>query len=143
MYFSLFHSHLLYGHLIFSTANKTQLNRIFILQKKAIRISTGADRLEHTEQLFNCLCILPFPKLIIESRHKFMHPITYNYCQSYFNNTWTRNQQRERGHELRNREEYHLPRLDYEFTRHMPIYTIPREWNQLGDIRFHYNRTTF
>ncbi len=71
-----------------------------------------------------------------------MHSITYNYCHSSFNNTWTRNHQHERGHELRNREEYQLPRINYEFTRRMPLYTLPKEWNQLGDIRFHYNRTT-
>ncbi len=143
MYFSLFHSHLLYGLLIICSANKTQINRITVLQKKAVRILAGVDRLEHTEQIFNRLQILPFPKLIVETRLKFMHSITYNYCHHSFNNIFLRNQHRERGYELRNRDEYQLPMVNYESTRRMPIYAMPKEWNQLGDVRFHHNRSTF
>ena len=54
-----------------------------------------------------------------------------------------RNQHRERGYELRNRDEYQLPMINYEFTRRMPIYAMPNEWNQLGDVRFYHNRSTF
>ncbi len=39
LYFSLFHSHLLYCLLITSSAQKTQINRIIIMQKKQSQLS--------------------------------------------------------------------------------------------------------
>ncbi len=72
-----------------------------------------------------------------------MQVVTFNYCHESFNSTWIRNEQRERGYLLRNTEEYQLPKINLEFTRRMPLYTLPYEWNKLGDIRFQRNREIF
>jgi hypothetical protein len=58
------------------------------------------------------------------------------------NDTWTKNNQSENGHNLRNDNNYILPALRIEFFKKIPLYSLPAEWNAAGDIRFH-NRTTF
>ena len=72
-----------------------------------------------------------------------MHAVTFNYCHISFNTVWTKNENRDLGYLLRNANEYQLPRVKIEVTRRMPIYTLPDEWNRLGDARFHRNRETF
>ncbi len=72
-----------------------------------------------------------------------MHAIVFNYNHISFNNVWIKNENRERGHLLRNSEEFQLPPVNLEFMRRMPYYTLPKEWNNLGDVRFQSNRTTF
>ncbi len=72
-----------------------------------------------------------------------MHAVTFNYCHESFASTWIRNEQRERGYLLRNAEEYQLPKINLEFMRRMPLYTLSYELNKLGDIRFQRNRETF
>ncbi len=142
LYYSLFHSHLLYGIIVTSCATKGLINRITTLQKKAVRILCNETNLAHTEPLFNKLQILTFPNLILEAKLKFMHAITINYSHSSFDNVWQKNEQRERGYLLRNADEFQLPRVNHEQIRRMPLYTLPKEWNRLGDIRYHSNRET-
>ena len=33
--------------------------------------------------------------------------------------------------------------LSIEFVKQQPIYSLPNEWNALGDLRFQHNMTTF
>ena len=72
-----------------------------------------------------------------------MHPIVFNYNHPSFNNVWRRNVVRETGHLLRNRDEFEIPAVNLELIRRMPIYTLPKAWNSLGEIRSQANRTTF
>ena len=57
LYYSLFHCHLSYGISIWGVANKTLLEKVFLLQKKAIRAITKSDFLAHTDPLFKKLRI--------------------------------------------------------------------------------------
>ena len=63
-----------------SCASQSALKSIAILQKKAIRTISNAKYNEHTPPLFAMLRILPFDKIIQESKLKFMHSVKYNYC---------------------------------------------------------------
>ena len=58
LYFSLFHSHLTYGLLVWGLANTSLTNKILLLQKRAIRVVAKADFLAHTDPLFHSLKIL-------------------------------------------------------------------------------------
>ncbi|XP_050509197.1 uncharacterized protein LOC114345645 [Diabrotica virgifera virgifera] len=62
-YFSLFHSHLSYGLILWG--NSTNALQIFRMQKKAIRILAGVSNLEHCRPLFIKLKIMPLPTLLI------------------------------------------------------------------------------
>ena len=60
LYFSLFHSIITYGILIWGSSSKSFLNQILVVQKKTIRVICGKDRYFHTKPLFLRLNILNF-----------------------------------------------------------------------------------
>ena len=93
LYYSLFHSHLLYCNLIFTCTSQSNINRVSILQKKAIRAITNSTYNYHTAPLFLTLKILPFQKIINLNKSLFMHSIHYKYANSSFNDVWTLNNQ--------------------------------------------------
>jgi hypothetical protein len=69
--------------------------------------------------------------------------IEFNYAPSAFANTWTKNNERNIGHELRNDNDYVLTYPRIEFFLKIPIYSLLAAWNAAGDLRFYQNRTTF
>ena len=58
VYFSLFYSFILYGSLAWQFTSKTNLNRVFILQKKCLRIITFSFYKDHSNPLFKDLKLL-------------------------------------------------------------------------------------
>jgi hypothetical protein len=72
-----------------------------------------------------------------------MHAIAYNYNIESFNNIWMTNQQRNLDMNLRNTNDFILPTVRRENFRRFPIYSLPLEWNLLGDVKLQRNRTTF
>ena len=58
LYLSLLLPYLNYGNVIWASADKTNLNSLVILQKKAIRIICKVKYFDHTEPLFKSLEIL-------------------------------------------------------------------------------------
>jgi hypothetical protein len=79
LYFALINSHLTYCPIILNCTSKNKMNRIFKIQKKAIRIITKSAFNDHTA-LFIQHNILPFEKLIEQAKLLFMHGIEYNYA---------------------------------------------------------------
>ena len=55
VYFSLFYSFILYGSLAWQFTSKTNLNRVFILQKKCLRIISFSFYKDHSNPLFKDL----------------------------------------------------------------------------------------
>jgi hypothetical protein len=144
LYFSLFHSHLLYCSNIFGCTSQSNINKILVLQKKAIRIMTMSSYSAHTGPLFLSNNILPFDKLLSFNKLMFMHSVAYNYAPPAFDNTWMINAERNTGHHLRNQDFFTLPNVRIEQFRKFPLYALPLEWNNLSDnIRLQHNRTTF
>ena len=143
LYFALFHSHLLYCITITGCATKTRLDKIKILQKKPIRLISGANYNDHTEELFLNLNILQFEKLLQQSRLIFMHSIYYNYAHCSFNGVWSKNSDINPELNLRNKDDFKLPPLNIEIFRKIPIYSFAVEWNNLGDSSFQPNQITF
>lgn len=143
LYYALVHSHLTYCPIILSCTSKSNINRIIKVQKKAIRVITHSRYNDHTAPLFAGLSILPFDKIIEQSKLLFMHSIEYNYAPKAFASTWQKNSERNIGHELRNENDYYLPHPRLEFFRKIPLYSLPAAWNDAGDIRLQHNRTTF
>jgi hypothetical protein len=144
LYFSLIHSHLLYCINITSCTTQSNINRISKLQKKAIRIISNVNSTTHTENLFKNLGILPFEKLITQSRLHLMHSIVNNYCPNSFLNIFSTNATRNNGHTLRNDNEFILPHHRIELFKKMPLYTLPLLWNNLKiELKAQTNKTTF
>ena len=72
-----------------------------------------------------------------------MHSIRYGYAPESFNDVWNLNANRDHDYQLRNNNEFALPAPRIEFVKKQPIYTLPNEWNSLGDSRFQRNAVTF
>jgi hypothetical protein len=72
-----------------------------------------------------------------------LHTVRYNYNIESFNHLWQTNHQRNLDMDLRNANEFILPPVCRELFRKFPIYSLPWEWNQLGDSKLQRNRTTY
>ena len=73
IYFSLIYFHILYGIIFWSYASKTERNKVFIIQKKIIRIISNSNRLDHLELLFKRLNILQLYDLRRFEMSKFVY----------------------------------------------------------------------
>ena len=58
VYFSIFYSHLIYGCLVWQYTMQQNLNKLFVLQKRCIRLITFSRFDEHSEILFKSLELL-------------------------------------------------------------------------------------
>lgn len=67
-YFALFHSHINYGTLLWG--NSCYADKIFRLQKRAVRIVAGLGFRDHCKPAFKNLKIMPLPSLYILLCHK-------------------------------------------------------------------------
>jgi len=143
LYFALFHSHLTYCPIITGCANKTNLDKIATLQKKIIRIVTNSSYRAHSQPLFSQLKILPFFKLIEQSKLLFMHSIHFKYAPLTFKDTWLKNDSRNLSQQLRNSDQYIIPRPKTSSFTRFPLTSLPLSWNNAGDFKYHSNRTTF
>jgi hypothetical protein len=143
LYFSLFHCHLLYCPIILSITSQSNINRVFKLQKKAIRIISNANSNAHANPLFYQNGILPLERIIDYSKMMFMHTVAFNYNLDSFTNVWLKNDQRNIDINLRNSNDFILPMVHRESFRKCPLYSLPLSWNQAGDIKLQRNRCTF
>jgi hypothetical protein len=114
LYYSLFHSHLIYAVQVWSSTAPSIIKELVKKQKQAIRIIHNAAYNAHTESLFKKSSILPLPLLAEFFKIQFMHHYKFNLLPISFNNTWISNLERRRRGDieqfmLRNDEEYYVP----------------------------------
>ena len=94
IYYSLIHSHFVYGIHTWSCSNPGSISKLFLKQKMAIRIINNATFNAHTEPLFKKLNILPLSKLIDFFKLQFMQRFTLREIPSSFYTTWVKNEER-------------------------------------------------
>lgn len=132
-----------YGAPLFVGAYENAIKPIITLQKHAVRIISGANRLDHTFNLFKNLEILRFDKLIKYHASIFMFDYKNGLLPENFNNTWKTNFDIN-GRDLRNREDYYIRPLNREFLKRLPLFKLPDIWNTLNqDIKNIDNRKVF
>jgi hypothetical protein len=128
IYYALFHSHLNYATLIWSSATENLLKEIQVKQKAAIRIIAKCKYNEHTEPYFKMLDILPLNDLIFYSRAQFMFLYARNHTPRLLCDTWTKNENRG-GMQLRNQSEFKIPFSRISLVERMPYITLPSTWS--------------
>ena len=143
IYHSLFHSHLNYCSTILACTSKSNTDRIFKLQKKAVRIITNSTFNAHTDPIFSRLNILPLQTIIYQSNLYLMHSIYHKYAPSSLCNLFPTNVDRAHNYELRNVDDYSLPRIRYTYLRNFPFYQLPKTWNEAGLFKLHENPIIF
>ena len=143
LYFALIHSHLSYCPIILNCTSKTNINKLFKVQKKAVRIITKSAYNAHTNDLFLQLRILPLEQIIKKSQLTFMHSIFYQYTPVSFENVWQTHNQANNNYNLRNANDFILPNPRIEQFKKMPIYSLPLTLNSAGLLTSYENQTTF
>ena len=72
-----------------------------------------------------------------------MHSIYYQYAPSSFADTWSTLSQLQPELNLRNSHNFYLSFPRIELFKKLPLYSLPSNWNDLGDLRFQPNKFTF
>jgi hypothetical protein len=147
LYFSLIHCHFNYAIEIWSCASTSIINKLYLLQKNAIRIISHAKYNAHTEPLFKKLNILKLPDLINVAKVKFMHNFVYNKLPSSFHDTWICNRMRRLRaqpveenarevnavpYQLRNEDDIYEPLARSDQVSKFPLFNYPKIWNALS-----------
>jgi Reverse transcriptase (RNA-dependent DNA polymerase) len=143
LYFATIHAHLTYCPIIFSVSSKTNINSLYIMQKKAVRIISNVNYREHTAPLFIENNILPLNLIIKQAMLLLMHSIRYNFCPRSFDDMCTRTNPDNAAYELRYVNEFDVPRARIELFKRIPLFTLPTEWNLCNELRFYQNPMTF
>ena len=90
IYHAIFSSHLMYGAQVWSSRLLSVNERIFRLQKSAMRIMTFSDFQAHSEPLFKELSILKFQHSIDIANCLFVYDYLHNNLPTAFVKTFTR-----------------------------------------------------
>ena len=152
MYYSLVHSHLIYGIQIRSSGSSTNITNLFKLQKKAIRLVHSVPYNSHTESLFKSSNLLPLPILVDFFRLQFMHQFTHGHLPISFLDTWTSNADRlalagfgRANYNLRNSEDLYTPYCRTAALERHPLFLFPRLWTEFNElsIKFIRDKTEF
>lgn len=119
IYDSLINSYLNYGILCWGL----RPNRLFKLQKKAVRIITGSRNKAHTDPLFKKLNILKLDDIIIRKLYKFYFRYVKNHLPQYFINNM-KIVQVSHQHNTRH-SRYLIPRVQHKYAEYSIRYQIP------------------
>jgi hypothetical protein len=134
LYYSLFHCHLTYAIEIWSSTSPSFLQPLITKQKAAIQIIAKKKYNDHTEPLFKSLSIPPLPDLITLFNLKLFYSFHFNYIPKAFINTWIAVRQKRTDHtdnftDLRNDNDYYIPRYRTDMISRMPLFNLPKLWN--------------
>jgi hypothetical protein len=143
LYFAMVHSHLSYCLNIYGCANTTNLQRLRIKQKEAIRVICNAGYRDHTKQLFKIQKILPLDEMIKFANLKFLHRYIHNKLPLSFNDTWVFNRDRNINRVLRNANELFIPAHHFATLKRLPLFTFPRLWNEEEDRKFSVSHSSY
>ena len=131
LYFSLILPYLNYGILAWGNTHQTLLDKLLLLQKKALRIICRVPPRSHSDPLFTKLRILKIKDLYFFQLGQFMFNYNANSLPRIFNSMFPRNQSFH-NYPTRRSNEYHLPLLRTLLAQKTFIYTGPRFWNSLS-----------
>ena len=130
VYKKLFESHLHFGSIVWGCAKPNILNKIEILQKKAIRHVCNLKYNSHTSEYFKKLSYLKLYDLISFNQAIFMHKYTNNKLPFSFNNMLTTVAD---SHRRYRDDDYNfiLPFINYNNLHHFPTPRLVYNWNNL------------
>ena len=118
--------YLTYCNIIWGKCALYLLQKMFLLQKRAIRIITKSPYLAHTEVLFKKLRILNIHDLHSYFAASFMFSYLKNFVPDTFKDFFTLNVNR---YETRNSNNFYIPNYRHNFSRSMIRYKGPELWN--------------
>lgn len=143
LYYAMIHPHLLYCLPIYACTTANNITMLEKMQKKAIRTITKSQYNAHTAPLFKALGILPLKHLIDYTQILLTHSIYHKYSPPALHNTWITNGTRLDNHTLRNADDLFIPLARTDQIKRLPLFALPRLWNDFYEQKFTPNPTTF
>ena len=130
MYYSFVYPYFTYCNHIWGCSSKTSLNRLFILQKKAIRILCHAKNRAHTDPLFKHLDLLPLYDINTYLIGQFMFKVYQRKVPDQFQSMFSRSAE---VHTYHSRQESlcQLPRVHSEYAKQSISYKGALLWNKI------------
>ena len=133
LYYTLVYPYINYGILLWGSANKHLTKQIFIKQKKAIRIVSGAAYNSTTEPIFKSLCIPTLKDMYAIEMNKLVY--------SFYNNNLPKNilqclfihNKSLHQHQTRHRHDPHITNRRTAFASETFIHMAPKKWQILPD----------
>ena len=119
LYFSIIHPYILYCLPVFGATYNTHLQPLVILQKRAVRIISGAGFLDHTTPLF-------YENKILKIEDLYKHSIA---CYVYSNPSILNQFQQSHSYNTRNRNLLVPPRVGLRSTEQSILYNAVKIWN--------------
>ena len=132
LYSSLILPYLNYGILTWGNTHVTLLDKLLLLQKKALRIIFNMAPRSHTDSLFLDNNILKIKDLYLFQLGQFMYNYNNNTLPAIFDEMFLKNQLVHK-YPTRHSGEFHLPLLRTLLAQNTFIYTGPKFWNTLSD----------
>ena len=117
--------HFNYCSLVWGRAAQCRLHKLIVLQKRVIRICSGAHFRAHCEPLFGILGTLPLTKLVSFKTGVFMHKLQHDILPSVFL-TYFITQNKIHSKNTRRRTDFRLPLFRTSFAQNQSI-----RWNNL------------
>ena len=133
VYYALIHSHLLYCLPAYSCTSNSNINSLFVKQKKAIRLVCQAKYNAHTSPLFYSQGILPLPELVKLHKLSFIHAFYLDRLPRSFSTMFSSNNERQHSYEFRNNINFQIPCVRTEFIKRFPLFDFPTQWNNLPE----------
>mgnify|MGYP003433291688 FL=1 len=130
LYFTLIHPYFEYCNIVWAVHRSSQLNKLFICQKIAIRTITNSRRRTHTKPLFAKLKILTLFDVNNQQVACFMYRSTNNLLPDYFSKMFSQNSSFH-AHNTRQHHHIHIIRHRLNVRRNTVHIFGPKLWNNL------------
>ncbi len=131
LYFATIHPHLSYGILAWGSVSKSTVNKLTLMQKRAIRYITRSNFNSHTEPLLKQLNILNIKDLYEYEVTLFMYKYINNIkLPQSFRRVYQMNREVRKQRETRQSSLLHIERCDSAFAKRLPLYQFPVVWNR-------------
>ena len=130
LYKALIQPQLIYGLQIWGSANKTLLNKIGKIQKRALRTITKANYNSHTEPLFRKCEILKIEDQYEHQTSLFMYDFVNNLLPKSFENSFKLNIELIPDRTTRQSILFFIPKAKNQFVSKLPHITFSQIWNK-------------
>ena len=130
LYSSLIASHLQYSTLLWANSHVTNVRKLKLLQKKAIRIITSSHYIAHTDPLFARTKLLKLVDLYKYQLGIFMHKVTHCQLPQNISLMFLRTDNIH-SHQLRNKNAYYIQQIRTNTRKATIHFSGPKFWNTL------------
>ena len=130
LYSTLIESHLQYCTLLWANSHVTNIRKLQLLQKKAIRIITSSHYIAHTEPLFSMTKLLKLDDLYKYQLGIFMHKVTHCQLPQNMSSMFLRTDNIH-SHQLRNHNAYYIQQIRTNTRKSTINFSGPKFWNTI------------